>query len=142
MDSKLPPIHGPFRTQRRSPPGNPASSPEAYKGFLSAVLGGSQYTAVPRDLACAIGLPAAALLMLVVTVGRLRADPAGFLHCTPTFVCNALGLSPEEERTAVECLEIEYQLVERKDRGTQRHLRVNVRRLRELMTEARNDNER
>ena len=130
MDSNFPPIRsGLFRTQRRSHAESPIANPTLYKSTLAGVHKHGHYFPVPKALAAAIGLDAASVLMLLVSLGGMRAGPDGFMQATPGWVAYSTGLSSEREALAVRLLVNEYELLEARDRGGQRHLRVDLRRL-------------
>ena len=136
MDRRWPPNRDGFSTINSRPPST--ATPQRYRDTLNNITRSGNYVAVPRSLAGALGLDAAAIVMTLISVGQVRAGQDGFLKVTPSFLCRGLGIDPDREQEAITHL-LNRAIIEVRDRGSLRHIRLDLDKLHQIMKDERND---
>jgi hypothetical protein len=118
--SSAPLIEG-FTTSRRYVPATPTS----YSDFVRDLTRQGNYVPLSRHVCQVFGLDAAAVLLNVLNAAQLRSDEEGWQQVTPAWLCRGLGISEQRANIAVNLL-LEKGVVEVKNRGGSRHLRINL----------------
>ena len=104
MDRRWPPNRRAGFSTNTSRESHPAATPERYRSALLGITRTGNYVAIPRTLASALGLDAAAIVMSILSLGQVRAGQDGFLRVTSSFLCRGLGIDSDREQEAITLL--------------------------------------
>jgi hypothetical protein len=102
------------------------TGPAAYRAVRDATCRAGHYLPLPQPWIDRLGVRAAALLMRVMTTGRISASPDGWMLLTEHYVEQGLGYGPELQDKLLDVLGDEG-LVEVDGYGTRRRERATLR---------------